>query len=280
MNSYYFSHDYSARSDFKIKKLLQKHGILGYGVFWAIVEELYLNANALPTDYDSIAYELRIDVSIIKSIINDFELFEIAGDYFGSLSVQRRIDEREKKSENARKSARIRWGNKEKNAIAMPTHNEGNAIKYIKEIKEDKYTSTFETQKSELPDLKKEDTDIQPGGAIAAEVYPTFDDFWELYDYKKGRHNAERVWKKLKQKDKEACISAVPSYTRSTPDKQYRKHPATYLNGKGWEDEINNNQKTDKHEFQKFAAGIIAKTNERERNREERERVAKQQRIS
>ena len=30
----------------------------------------------------------------------------------------------------------------------------------------------------------------------------------------------------------------LPHYIKSTPDKQYRKHPATYLNNQGWFDEI------------------------------------------
>ena len=30
----------------------------------------------------------------------------------------------------------------------------------------------------------------------------------------------------------------MPLYVNSTPDKQFRKHPLTYLNNRGWEDEI------------------------------------------
>ena len=30
----------------------------------------------------------------------------------------------------------------------------------------------------------------------------------------------------------------VPEYVLSTPNKEYRKNPATYLNNKGWENEI------------------------------------------
>jgi hypothetical protein len=52
-NSYYFSHDYNARSDPKIKKLLARHGVAGYGIYWAIIEDLYNNANALRTHSDS-----------------------------------------------------------------------------------------------------------------------------------------------------------------------------------------------------------------------------------
>jgi hypothetical protein len=74
-DTYYFSHDFNARNDSKIKKLISRHGIAGYGIFWAIIEDLYNNTNVLPTDYESIAYDLRTDHDTILSIINDFDLF-------------------------------------------------------------------------------------------------------------------------------------------------------------------------------------------------------------
>jgi hypothetical protein len=135
-DTFYFSHDYNSRNDEKIKFLLRKHGFNGYGLFWAIIEDLYNNANALRTDYEGIAYDFRVDVSLIESIIKDFDLFVFEGDTFGSLSVQKRIDERDSKSVKARESAHKRWTN----ANAMQSQCEGNAIKESKgkEIKEKK----------------------------------------------------------------------------------------------------------------------------------------------
>ena len=128
-NSHYFSHDYNARSDEKIKRLIRKHGLFGYGLFWAIVEDLYNNANALRTDYDSIAFDLRADCEVVKSIINDFDLFMIDGDFFGSASIQRRLDERFKKSEKARESASYRWDRHKDDANALRAQSDRNAIK-------------------------------------------------------------------------------------------------------------------------------------------------------
>ena len=127
--TFYFSHDYNARSDEKIKKLLVKHGFYGYGIFWAIIEDLYNNANALRTDYDCIAFDLRTDEVMIKSIINDFDLFIINDGFFGSLSVERRLNERNEKSAKARESANKRWEKIKNDANAMRTQCKGNAIK-------------------------------------------------------------------------------------------------------------------------------------------------------
>jgi hypothetical protein len=124
-DTFYFSHDYNARNDEKIKRLIRKHGMIGYGIFWSIVEDLYNNANALRTDYDGIAYDLRSDSEIVASVVNDFDLFIFSGDFFGSNSVQERLDQRNNKSESARKSASYRWDN----ANALQTQSEGNAKK-------------------------------------------------------------------------------------------------------------------------------------------------------
>lgn len=131
-DTFYFSHDYNARSDEKIKNLIKKQGMLGYGIFWAIVEDLYNNANALRTDYEGIAYDLRTEKEIIKSVINDFGLFSIKNGFFGSASISRRIDARNEKSAKARESAFRRWG---KNANAPKKNANAPKIDAIKERK-------------------------------------------------------------------------------------------------------------------------------------------------
>ena len=114
--TFYFSHDYNSRTDEKIVKLLSKHGMAGYGVFWSIVENLYNNSNVMDLDYDRIAYDLHFtDTGIIKSIINDFGLFIVNDGCFGSASIERRLQARDEKSEKARQSVLYRW---RKNATA------------------------------------------------------------------------------------------------------------------------------------------------------------------
>mgnify|MGYP000170279188 CR=1 FL=1 len=139
-DTFYFSHDYNARQDDKIKRLVMKHGLLGYGIFWAIIENLYNNANALLLDCELIAYEMRTTENMIDSIINDFDLFVIDNGFFGSLSVERRLNEREEKSKKASKSAFLRWDRIKNNSNALQTECDGNAIKEskVKEIKEKK----------------------------------------------------------------------------------------------------------------------------------------------
>lgn len=66
-----------------------------------------------------------------------------------------------------------------------------------------------------------------------------FDKFWDLYDYKKGKkEDVCKAFNKLPEEDKALIMVYIPKYIASTPDKQYRKYPSSFLNQKGWLDEI------------------------------------------
>lgn len=175
-DTFYFSHDYNARSDDKTKRLIRKHGILGYGIYWAIVEDLYNNANALQTDYEGIAFDLRVDAEIIESIINDFDLFIVDGEEFGSMSVQNRIDARNKKSKKARENANKRWA---KNANAMRPQCDRNAIK--------------ERKGKEINNITIKSVSSPPEGVDALYFYIAKAYHKMFYDYKESKslENAE-----------------------------------------------------------------------------------------
>ena len=126
----YFSHDYNAREDQKIKKLLFTHSWIGYGLYWAIIETLYNNGGYLELNYESIAFDMRTDKNLIDSLINDFGLFKIKGKIFFSESVLRRLNQRKVKSEKAKLSALSRWNKDDNNdANALRTECDSNAIK-------------------------------------------------------------------------------------------------------------------------------------------------------
>ena len=112
-DTFYFSHDYNARQNKKLRRVIQKHGMQGYGLFWSIIEDLYQNENILKYDLDSLEYDYRCDGNIIKSVIEDFNLFQIEDGNFGSIAIQERIDERNIKSKKYSDNAYKRWGKNE-----------------------------------------------------------------------------------------------------------------------------------------------------------------------
>jgi len=158
MNTFYFSHDYTARSDIKIKKLIATQGMLGHGIYWSLVEDLYHNNNKLEDNPALLAYDYRCTTELIKSVINDFDLFIVKDGYVSSNSIQKRLDERNDKVTKAKQSASKRWEKRVENAVnietqcdsdanAMRTQCDGNAIKESKvkerKVKESKDISKF-----------------------------------------------------------------------------------------------------------------------------------------
>jgi hypothetical protein len=196
-DTFYFSHDYNSRNDEKIKKLIRKHGMQGYGIFWAIVEELYNNANALHLDYDGIAFDLRTESDIIKSVLHDFDLFVFNGDNFGSLSVQNRINNRQYKSQKARDSAYSRWNKNKIDANALQTQSDSNAIKERKG-KEIKGKESKESKPSidEFLSFCKDDM-IKNGMIFSLYEYSLKSKFlsWVENDWKDGNNKPIKSWK-------------------------------------------------------------------------------------
>ena len=115
--SNYFSHDSNARNSDKLIRLRMKHKAAGYGVYFMILERLREEPDYMSVkDYNMIAFDLREDASLIKSVVEDFGLFVFTedGKYFYSESFNKRMavkDEiREKRSEAGRAAMSKKWG--------------------------------------------------------------------------------------------------------------------------------------------------------------------------
>lgn len=142
--SYFFSHDYGARNDPKLQKLLMRLGQAGKGVYWDLIEISFEQGGVLNfEDIESYAFALRTDCECINRIINEFELFKKNDKSFWSESVLKRLDRRNEISKKASESAQTRWGNanaSNNNANALPSHQKTMLLKEKKgeERKENK----------------------------------------------------------------------------------------------------------------------------------------------
>ena len=129
MKKTYFNHDSVARFDIRIIKLRSKLGYEGYGIFWAVLELLFTEENKLCIDdYDSLAFGIQCDATILKQVIEDFDLFVLEDGCFYSRRLNNQIDEINTKSNKAKENASKRWNN----ATAMQPHNDRNASKVNK----------------------------------------------------------------------------------------------------------------------------------------------------
>lgn len=151
-DTYFFPHDFGARNDPKIQKMIMTFGNLeGVGVYWCIIEMLYEQGGFIELDkMGTIAFQLHIDKAIVEKVINDFDLFEKDDKQFWSESVKRRLKKREELANKRRRAANNRW---EKNSEdERGAHDEG---------KEDSGTSgQGEGETSGKPPKKGKDVDF------------------------------------------------------------------------------------------------------------------------
>lgn len=157
MNDSYFPHDSNARNSDKLIPVRMKYGAEGYGIYFMILERLREEKNYMSIkDYNTLAFDLRVDTSKIKAIVEDFGLFTFTenGECFYSEGFNKRMEIKDaksrKRSEAGKKGASKRW-QKNGNAIAMPSDENSktenaDAIAIKKNSKESKGKETKEKE--------------------------------------------------------------------------------------------------------------------------------------
>ena len=158
----YFPHDSGARNDDKIIRLRMRHKATGYGVYFMILERLRESSDYMSVkDYNMIAFDLREDASLIKSVIEDFGLFVFTedGKYFYSESLRRRMERKDsvtsRRSEGGKKGMARRW----ESAENQPSDN--SVITHLS--KNDNKKESKETKRNNPPTEDKEKQQEQEG---------------------------------------------------------------------------------------------------------------------
>lgn len=196
--AFYFSHDSNARNDEKLISLRMKHKWDGYGIYWALIEKLRDSSSyKLPLDYNVIAFDLRTDNAIIKSVINDFGLFVIENNYFYSESLCRRMEMR---TEKARTAANKRW----ENANALQTHNGRNANGMLKDAnkgKESKVNEIKEKKGNKVfvpPELLEVESYFEENGYTPESAKKAFK-YYSTAEWHDSKGNKVKNWKQKMQ---------------------------------------------------------------------------------
>lgn len=170
-----------------------------------------------------------------------------AGFRVGSSSLAEAHEFQLAKSDGGKKSAEAR---KEKTGTAQPARTQlEDTSKILRTQLEDTSTKSDNSSNQSLivnPSIynlqstndNPKDTLAQPAVERVPVEPDLFHEFWALYDKSKGKDRAIKKWASLSMKVRKTIMEALPAYVQSTPDKQYRMDPTTYLNGKRWEDEI------------------------------------------
>jgi len=149
-----------------------------------------------------------------EDALQELKKADIFGVIEGQIVIEfldEQLSERGQVSEKRRNAAKKRWSD----ASALQVESKSNAKRIEENIKEEK---------------REEDNSLF--------VWPSFLDFWDRYDKKQDRPKCKKKWDKINQEAREKIMLHLEDYILSTPDKQYRKNPLTYLNSESWENEI------------------------------------------
>ena len=103
---------------------------------------------------------------------------------------------------------------------------------------ESKAKSVFDSIASSFRDATSQGSSVRPSEKILSEKIDMFNDFWNRYDKKINRDDCLKKWKKLSITDMQEALKMVDVYVKSTPEKQYRKNPSTWIYQKGWRNEV------------------------------------------
>ena len=109
-NTYYFPHEYHARHDPKLEKLLFKMGCEGLGIYWCIVEILYEQGGYINIeDVEFLAHSIKSDIKKLTEVINNYGLFNKNGTKFYSETVLTRLSNMLERRKQMSVASNIMW---------------------------------------------------------------------------------------------------------------------------------------------------------------------------
>lgn len=210
-------HDTDANQDAKLQNVLLDYGLEGYGLYWYCIELI-----AGKVDNENYTFELEHDARIIarntgstpqkieemmRYFVNE-GLFESSGGVVTCLKLAKRLDKSMTSNPQMREIiSNLKGHDKVMIQSAKPMQDKNRLDKTRKEKNKDNTISRFS-------------------------------EFWDLYAKKVNPKKCEAKFNKLSKATIDLIFEKLPHYVNSTPDKQFRKNPLTWLNNEGWNDEI------------------------------------------
>jgi hypothetical protein len=212
----YFLHDSNAFEDEKVTLLYMEFGYEGLGLFYTILEKLAKQEKPIKTTV------LKMQLNVGKKLEkcwNFMESIDIISSNNGETFNKQLLNFSEKyKIKKEKNLERIKQWRDNQEVTENVTHYES-VCNAGKEKKRKENISKVKLSKVTIIDDK-------------------FEDWYLWYDNKKNKDKAQTIWNTLTEQEKDIALRCVKSYVESTPEKQYRKHPTTYLNQKSFNDEI------------------------------------------
>ncbi|MFA5751418.1 MAG: Lin1244/Lin1753 domain-containing protein [Candidatus Paceibacterota bacterium] len=225
-NLQYFKHYSNMRHDIKIKRLINRYGLKGYGLYNLILEsitEKITTESPIP-DLQETCDDIAEFYNGNSTEINDMANYMIQQGLFTLDDITGRIlcNKLYKFLEqNQTRSKQIRilikaW--KDKQPLLLTD------VSDSQETAGDKSEEQNRTEQNRTEQNNKESE--------------SFLNFWNIYNKKTAKEKCIKLWNKINPDLYTIIFDHAIKYVKATPDKQFRKNPDTYLRNKCWNDEI------------------------------------------
>ena len=239
-DAYYFSHDCNARNDQKIVRLRRKFGMEGYGIYFCIIENLREQSDyTLPiTAYEDIAYELQVDASKVKSVIEDFDLFIVSSDVFFSARLSASMEKY-----NALRNKLVESG--KKGGLSKAKSESKHPLSEAKATLEPPFSDPQALKERKEKEIKGNESKVNE---IKTELEIAFENFRKIYKGdKRGFRTEFDLFTKKHVDWEDVCPQLKEIYERQLAHREFLKSQnkfvpehanlSTYLNQRRWETE-------------------------------------------
>jgi hypothetical protein len=146
----------------EVMRARMEHGMAAYGIYVTLMQLLEEDEDhKLSKDYSMIAYEMRVDVSVVQSVVEDFDLFEVEEEYFYSKELSDTIEQARKVSEARARAGRAGGAAKARNfaenAKESSSKCQANARKNVANARNPKENETEKENLSPKTPIKEKD---------------------------------------------------------------------------------------------------------------------------
>jgi uncharacterized protein YdaU (DUF1376 family) len=223
-----------------------------HGAYLLLLMAMWRADGSLPNDPQKLARFARVHPPRWAKVWAEIARFFVEAD--GRITNERLTKEREKavhKSNSRAASGSL-----------------GGRAKALKSKDTDVANATVLPKHGQISEPDTDKKDREPIGSlalVAPEIPSRFSEFWDQYPHrngaKKGKAKAEQAWAKA-IKARASPDQIIAGAMRYAGDRQviegYAKDPATWLNAKGWEDEIERSDNRPRSSPSRAESGTVA----------------------
>jgi hypothetical protein len=257
----WFKHFTTAHNDNSLKKVRMKFGAEGYALYWYCLELIAGNINSdnvtfeLEHDAEVIGYDLKIDsmrVNEMMTYMVNLGLFEQSNDTITCLKIAKFLDPKNTRNPEMQLIIRKAKGLQDSHdSIMIESKLSPDSLPTVSRQSPD-------SRGMSPPDkirLDKNKTFVQADGLNS----DLFDQFWTVWHNKKAKVAARKAFDKVIKSESNKGVfvdmlcNDIKKRIKSDQLGFAAMMPATYLNGRRWEDSLDRKEE----QYDAFSSGVI-----------------------